>query len=119
MTALVCIGRNVGEIPMSTPRWLAFVADLNVMIETNQLVVINRCHGYGYWGDLSEDTYVVTLDATEADLVEGLAELAHRYEQEAIALLVGETQFIAALDPAALLLKRARAVVQRSKSNVV
>lgn len=82
---------------MPPGRWDGFVGDVTAMIECHGGTIINAASGTGYWQGQQEDTFVVTFDeGDEAALSSALGMLAYWYDQEAIALLEGETEFIAA-----------------------
>lgn len=99
-TVTVTIGRNVGDTPMSPERWATFknqVAwDVNI---SSRVVHVKRAASVGQWNGVSEDsaTWVCECnDAGIAELVDRMARRAYAFEQDAIAVTVGETTLVGA-----------------------
>ena len=97
------IGRNLGTTPMSAQRWHEFIADTQGTLEQNtferQRESIELRMGRGEWAGIEEDSAMVTVllrsglsDAAKANLKRDLTELARFYEQDAIALTIGQSE---------------------------
>lgn len=101
-TAVITIGRNVNETPMSNEVWQNFRADISSLIhfwsnETyteNALGTGNFTHADGR--KVLEDSYTWVFSVEEKNvrhLKNKLHILAEGYEQESIALVLGQTTF--------------------------
>lgn len=98
------IGRNIGDVPMGTSRWKTFPTDVRRILVraatdngANIIDVATRT-GEGTWGGELEESASVTVVTNGLPnmtrIRTRLAALAARYEQDAIALAVGESELI-------------------------
>lgn len=97
VTATVSIGRNIGSKPMSAPRWGTFVHELGTFLTTLADSVFVDTDHVGEWDGVAEEghTWVVLVDpAFIYDFERVLELLAEKYEQDAIALTVGDTTLV-------------------------
>lgn len=101
MSTIVTIGRNVpeqGNLPMSGERWERFISDTTAIVLLTCGTVYFVGTGQGVYEGQTEQSWTIIADAPvsleEHDSLKwNLAELAHTYLQECIALTVGETVF--------------------------
>lgn len=100
------IGRNVGSVPMPTAEWAYFTDALEELVAELPMTLVFRGEGVGIFEETSEDscTIVCVGDALNtfafSTLTQKLRKLARRFEQESIALTIGETTFVGELDSA-------------------
>lgn len=96
-TYTVSIGRNVAGAPMAYQAWHDFRDATLDTVEAFGLSPVFVGLGSGIWEDTREDSYTVVAigDALEG-LPDALAGLAWLYDQESIALTVGETTLVSA-----------------------
>lgn len=91
-SVVIGIGRNIGSIPMHDRAWTLFRADLRACLSE----VVADVHGHtteSDWGE--EQSYWLAGLAVSLPVLEGgLADLARRYGQEAIALTTGTTRLV-------------------------
>jgi len=103
-TATISIGRNVGTAPMSGDAWQRFQADVRLALtECGATIYVDAARSVGEWEGVLEDscTFVASLPvANLAHLDDDLAYLTRVYRQDAIAVTLGETQFVSADSPA-------------------
>ena len=90
-TAVVQIGN--GDDKLSQSRWSDFAADVKAAVErAGKVHFSSGSHPFDPWQNAC---FVVELaPEAEAPLREQLARLRDQYEQESIALIVAETEFI-------------------------
>jgi hypothetical protein len=99
MNAVISIGRNVRDSELSDVDWDAFIRSTKGLVdETNN---DGNVHYFGtgegvYLGETEESfTIVYTVDENDLDYLRtGLTMLAHAYDQESIALTLGEVEFL-------------------------
>lgn len=100
MTMTVSIGRNVGNVPMSAERWESFTTDVLRNVRSNTAHIYFVGFGNGEWNDSGEESFtVVSSSPTESALCAiavSLSLFAEAYGQDAIALTIGETEFVQA-----------------------
>lgn len=105
----ITIGRNVGDVPMTTNRWQSFRSNADYALR--ELVGFDQPYelheGVGEWNGVREDSHKVTvllkepIDAFLQDKLRArLAMLADSYRQDAIALTISESELIAAREAA-------------------
>lgn len=98
MTLVVSIGRNVGDEPMSTEEWLLFKHEVRDSMNIASAVVYAEAEGQGEWEGVGEETCVwifsVVSDMRKEELRHELADLSDYFQQDAIAWLEGETEFL-------------------------
>ena len=103
-TATVSIGRNVGAAPMSGDAWTRFQADIRLALtECGAEIYVDAARSVGEWEGILEDscTFVASVPLENlAHLDTDLAYLTRVYRQDAIAVTLGQTQFISAESPA-------------------
>lgn len=101
------IGRNVGATPMSDTKWFAFQGQVIALVASFAkdwmagTDVVEHHVGTGAWEGVTEESCKVTLlshvslgeNAIE-DLKKGLAYYAEAYDQEAVALTIGQSELI-------------------------
>ena len=101
-TATVTIGRSIGNEPMDADRWQEFIRELGIIVRTRGLRVYTyKAIGTGHWADsrgefVTEEscTYVYELEEAAAGITASLLhDLAMKYEQDSIALVLGQTIF--------------------------
>lgn len=106
-TLTVSIGRDVllpggvGYRPMSTLRWEDFQSDARLIVIEQGGIIRFAGAGRGYWDGGREDSYTIVASVPNNKHLELLGEysvLAHKYDQEAVALTWGET-FMATATP--------------------
>lgn len=96
----VALGRNVGDVPMSTQAWEQFRLDVIHEIFEGGLYVEPDTVAFGEsrYGAMKEDTCVLVWFDTTQDLSGDtkcfLEEVAKRYGQECIAYTVADTRYI-------------------------
>ena len=98
----VTIGRNVGTTPMSDVRWATFEDEVSEYLssgmQSDDTLEIHR--GRGIWDGVEEESTKITLLTNSTlpygtiGLREFLSDLARRYDQDAIALTVGESELV-------------------------
>ena len=88
-TSVICLGRNVGSVPMSAPRWAQFTTDALQLLYKHEAVILNIASGIGYWEGGQEDSFIVSFQGSLEGVRADLPVLAFLYEQEAIGLIVG------------------------------
>jgi hypothetical protein len=83
---------------MPFSRWLDFATHIrNLLTRTNSEVYVDAAESVGEWEGVAEDslTWVASVDEDNLDFTRGyLARTAEIYNQDAIALTVGETELI-------------------------
>lgn len=104
----VTIGRNIGDAPMSMSAWMAFQADIAAALEPmkgeNSWTEIHE--GVGEWGGVPEESLKFAIlnatDAPEESVMDALREACDRYQQDTVALAVGNSVLVqcTALTPA-------------------
>ena len=88
--------------PMSDQRWHAFEQDVQELLSRATGAATETHHGVGSWGGVTEESTKVTLLADNPLNVNlgyirvNLSDLARKYEQDAIALTIGESELITA-----------------------
>lgn len=98
MATVVSIGRDVNGHALNPTQWALFKSETRQAVELlTPLVFVGE--GEGIWEDQREVAYTVigaaTLSGANADLLRyRLEALARNYEQDAIALTLGETEFV-------------------------
>lgn len=102
-TVTVTIGRNVGDEPMSGKEWHKFKTAVRTTLSSlGGTVYVNGAEAYdSVWvsgtGNVRETSATYVADVTDVHNVRiVLAYLAGRYQQDAIALTIGETELIGA-----------------------
>lgn len=99
----ITIGRNVGDVPMPDEQWHAFQQDVNSIIGNvaDPGGFFERHTGIGVWSLAPEQSHKQAFGQdeplTDLDLHNvrvNLAELARRYQQDAIALTIGQSELI-------------------------
>jgi hypothetical protein len=98
-TVTVSIGRNIDGVPMPDDRWNRFVTAVDYGFEVVEGEVHFRGDGTGsseQWGDEPSHTWVVAMDyARWRDTLRTvLTDAAKVFDQDGIALTVGETEFV-------------------------
>lgn len=104
-TVTVSIGRNVGDVPMPIHRWRQFQMDTHGVIADSvfekQIEFIERHVGEGSWDGVTEDSVKITFGLKSALTEEALDSLRHTltglarfYDQDAIALTIGQSELI-------------------------
>jgi hypothetical protein len=113
----VTVGRNVGSVPMSDSRWLAFIEQtegvLEAFADTHGVAGdfwLERHIGRGVWDGVAEDSCKVTLNTTDKllaglcdfthgglvcdCLIDELAWLSAGFKQDAVAVAVGRSSLV-------------------------
>ena len=100
-TAVITIGRNIENEPMGDTRWDSFVGEVNEIVKNRSLQVYTaRAYGEGRWenptggGVIIESSCSWVFEMEEASakyFKNALHELAKKYEQDGIALILGST----------------------------
>jgi len=98
-TVTVSIGRNVDGVPMSDDLWSRFVTQVEYGFEVVEGEVHFRGDGTGsseQWGDEPSRTWVVAMDygRWRDTLRTVLTDAAKVFDQRAIAVTIGETEFV-------------------------
>jgi hypothetical protein len=97
-TAVIAIGRNVGDQALSDERWQAFINDTVEVIRKFKGTIYTAAQGSGVWIGLTEDSRLFVFGAQSIEpILRRLPELARSYEQETIALITGSCHLVAAL----------------------
>jgi hypothetical protein len=94
-TVTVSIGRNVGDEPMSDERWYDF---RSALLDELDLYSGGNIHFQGqgtgiYAGTVEQSFTAVATVENPVGLYHTLAELAHAFDQDSIALTTGNTSF--------------------------
>ena len=98
----VTIGRNVSDVPMPEQRWRAFEQDVQELLSRATGASTETHRGVGSWEGVVEESTKVTLLADSPLNVNigyirvNLADLARLYDQDAIALTIGESELVTA-----------------------
>ena len=100
----VTIGRNVGDSPMAEDRWCDFRASIDDALmdsfKIDSLESIESHNGTGEWQGVREDSLKasVLFDSLDAlgvqQLRERLAIIRDEFEQDAIALCIGDSELV-------------------------
>lgn len=101
----VTIGRNVGSQPMSDTRWAEFIESTQMLLDdagTSDPDSYVETHlGAGRWANQTEESAKVTLLSVEGLsqgtlvwLKKSIAYFSEHYQQDAIALTIGESDLI-------------------------
>jgi hypothetical protein len=96
MDGAISIGRNVGDEPMPKSQWRKFVADVLWAVSQSGGTVYATAYGKGEWDGIPERNAVVTFANADPSLNEKLRTLAKQYRQEAISVIAGKNELIAA-----------------------
>lgn len=100
-TVTISAGRNVGAAPMSAKAWQSFRDDIALAIyDAHGEIFVRDARSRGEWEGIEEDsaTYVAGVPRDYLPHIrDSLAYLARIYRQDAIALTVGETEFVQAI----------------------
>ena len=98
MSAYISIGRNIGMTPMPQARWEDFISRVAEAAISFAGPLVSLTTGYGlYNGEREECAIIVTgssLVRVSNALVVSLKALAREFEQDSIALTVGNPEFI-------------------------
>lgn len=96
-TASVTLGRNVAGVPVSVDEWKRRERSLEDLVRTHTETVYTVAEGFGEWDGQREESFIIVFAIDEGMLkvlrlvVRVLATL---WDQEAIALVVGETDLV-------------------------
>ena len=96
----VTIGRNVSDVPMPEQRWEEFEQDVQELLSRATGASIETHRGVGSWEGVVEESTKVTLLADNPLNVNigyirvNLADLVRLYDQDAIALTIGESELV-------------------------
>ena len=100
IAAYVTIGRGAGNRRMGALEWVLFQDDVATVLKfagTDPIEVVAHA-GSGEWEGTSEDSfiqgYVYSSDVRAEQLRADLARLAKLYHQDAIALIMGDSELI-------------------------
>jgi hypothetical protein len=94
-TAIIAIGRGVGEAEMEHLKWHFFISDLTGLVKKLGGRIHTEAHGTGYWEGQIEDSYIINFAGADLRaLAAALPHLAHEYEQACIALIVGTCELV-------------------------
>lgn len=101
-TATVTIGRNIGNSPMLDGLWQQFrddveIAILNNLNSTSELYTRDALTSAGQYKNMTEEssTFVFGIELAQlAQLRPLLYNLAGKYEQDCIALVIGHTDLV-------------------------
>lgn len=97
-TITISIGRGGNERKLSFTRWLDFATHIRALLtKTNSEIYVDAAESIGEWEGVAEDslTWVASVDEDNLDYTRGfLARTAEIYNQDAIALTIGETELI-------------------------
>jgi hypothetical protein len=101
MDGAVSIGRNIDTEPMPDRQWQSFIRTVRDAIAAEGGAVYATNTGQGYWnGGGYEENAVITFTIPNAHklgrLRWRLGQIARTYQQDAIALLAGETTLVGA-----------------------
>lgn len=98
MNIIVSIGRNVRNRAMSLKRWDLFRVSVSNVVRGHCSFVPFSGNGGGVWGNIGEDSFTIVgvlIDESHVSPIrERLAELAKEYNQESIAMTLGEVDFV-------------------------
>lgn len=94
----ITIGRNVGVLPMDQSRWASFVDATRRVVELATDEVWAIAPYRGSWDGVHEDAMIFYgaygADSVTTSLREALANLATYYDQDAIAVAVGDSELV-------------------------
>lgn len=97
VTIVISIGRNVGNVPLDAKRWEGFCTLVRTLLAESRVYVYGA-ESIGVWNGVSEDsrTWVAETSTDKLeDIRSSLRAFAKLYEQDAIALTVGQTELVA------------------------
>jgi len=103
-TVTISIGRNINDWPMSADDWEMFRIGVRQLILTywfDATIFVDDAFSIGVWNGIKEEssTFVASINEGEmTSFIAMLTGLAAAYEQDAIAVTVGETQLITPKD---------------------
>ena len=92
-TLTISVGRNVGSTPMSDDDWLTFRSVVSFAIGATVGRHDTIHSGTGIWNGVPEDSTIWTLFTPRpylSKLVEELAEVARAFDQDTIAVTIGQ-----------------------------
>lgn len=96
-TITVSIGRDTADGPLGGSSWVDFKARTRAAVTDAGLTPVFEGDGVGIWEEATEDSWtVVALGTPSGSLTRTLADLANRFNQEAIAVTTGETALVEA-----------------------
>ena len=99
----VTIGRNIGSVPMSARVWQIFQDEVtaDIMTTLGSPALLEIRNGQSYWEGVREDSVIVVALYETVPTASELALLRHyltasrnAFDQEAIALALGESELI-------------------------
>jgi len=97
-TITISIGRGGNERKMPFSRWLDFAQHIRVLLsKTDSEIYVDAAESIGEWEGVKEDslTWVASVDEDRLDFARGfIRQTAEIYNQDAIALTIGETELI-------------------------
>ena len=96
MATVVSIGRNVGELPMDEDRWATFRGKVLAAVRAYTGEIYFYGVGNGLYEGKVEESFTAigeTIDDVwlTSKFVAKMTEVAKEYEQEAIAITIGDT----------------------------
>ena len=95
-TCILTVGRNIQGVPMSDERWAEFRSDLSGLVyESAKDIFTYEALGHGLWDGVREDSVTWVFSPYGEVRRSDIARLAAKYEQDAIALVMGESELIA------------------------
>lgn len=104
MNFIISVGRNIGSNPMDISRWQACQQEILEVARLYGGAIFFQGCGQAAYIDVQEESFTVigalrggsspigTMNAH--DMEQDLEVVAHRFEQEAIALTFGEPKFV-------------------------
>ncbi len=98
MDGAISIGRNIGNAPMDDNRWKRFIYEIEGAVLLAGGKVYATATGEGEWEGVAEDNAVVTFgNVREIAALKGhLRFLAQDFDQDAIALVLGQSELVGA-----------------------
>lgn len=97
---VLSIGRNIGSAPMAQEKWEAFTRSAHRAITEHCGALYFAGYGTGFYEGMSEESFTLTAAAPSGSslrsLVLALRALAREFEQDSVALTVGETELVTA-----------------------
>lgn len=96
-TYTITMGRNIKTNPMTLDQWNGAKSFLERIVKDSaDEIYTMHAEGYGLWDGMKEESVSFTFGMeTPSDLLRAQLRLACEiYQQDAIALVVGETEFV-------------------------
>ena len=107
MSTTITIGRNVDGVPMSDVDWAQFKLDVGVLLARHCGALVTSAEGHGVWEGETEQCYVAAtaespadsgldayLDRAHGAFREDVRELSGMWLQEAIAVVIADTDLV-------------------------